>query len=1087
MQNITFVDSYTLNRASDLINLSTDTITIVLVDNTSNISTSLTNFSQVTGELPTDGGYVQDGINLTNTTISQYDSAALFDSDDVSWLATGSGFTARRYVMFTGDLLIGFGLIADTDIDTVVPAGNTLTLAPLPNLGWFSEQPERPAPVQDLTIPDMEFTISESITPVDFTDYFTGEAMVFEWLNDIPPGLEMSGKGLLIGTPIVQADDLTNAIRVFNSGGTIDSNNFEVNVPSEFTVSDQSFPYGLDTPDTKGAYRVVPDDGVIGSMVINGASLGSAANFEVVGDTIRTVSGTGFSSDTTLQVTATFTEGGGDDTFDAIITAEADAVSIADDAEWAAWIAAGLTYGHKARFREGVYNDAEGDVRIKLSGATPTGDPLDLVTVTTDPGAEVIFRRLMLDNGSGGGGDGFRFENIIWERKTNTGTIFAQQFGVDVLQFSNCEWRVKDGVVGDATTGVQLGYNGNNIKNVHFEECHWTNLNNGLLGFGEGFELTDVTMDNIYTDGLIHGVDASFPTPNDCKFRNVLIYDKLYGGVGSHGDFKQLNWGVHGVGPVTGLVMDNVKVFRGTGTLGFEDGQGVFAPGLSSGRITGAQFVNVFYHGTFGNGLLAVGCEDSDFIGCTILFDLTNEAGVPESTAAILNTSSGLNNRVKDCIFNTWNDTSSTGTDSENNLTVAANDAAYQTIANFPRYGSDLNPANLWDSYGNLLGSTPDLATPKMGAFEYATLPGRGNGGVSAHPRIQTATGVSFSDVVDADVSTVYETATSVINTGVYGALVEVSAGEYRVRNAADDTTIIDWTSSAGIIQDGERLQLRDTSSADGDTTTDVVVTVGVTTDTWSITTVATAYAPNHYVTNGNFGDNIWKGADLTVTDTKEAFFSGWLDIASANTHTFFNIGNGGFAITKYGTTIEITARDDVGVIIYQRNHTVPNTAIPFFHIAVSIDLGTPGHDYLYIDGVDAGGSASVFTDDTIDWTDSPTTLWARTTSFDRLISNQFGDWVIHNVSQPINTGPGLAKLIDGSGDPVDIGADGSGAIATGVPIIAITQITATEVLPVTSPSPGGTNDWNVGSGGALPVQTSRTAIGDYGITDYVP
>lgn len=1086
MENITFVNSFALDHVSGIINLASDDIRIALVDNTSNINVTLSKLSEVTGELITAGGYVQNGEVLTNSVLAQYDSAVTFDSDPVSWNATGAGFTCRRYVMFTGDALIGFGLVADSDIDVVVPATIVLQLGPLPDLGWFTEQPERPGPIQTITIPGLEFTEGDPIAPTDMTIYFNGEGVIYEWLNAIPDGLELSGKGLLTGTPTTQGIDAVNVIQVSNSGGVLSSNNFEVDVTGEFSINDQPFLYGLNTPDTKGYVTVKPVSGVVSSIIIDGATLGSAADFETVGDTIRTVAGSSFSSDTVLNCTAIFV-GGATDTFDAPLTAESNSISISDDAEWDAWLATGTTYGINPRLREFVFNDVEGDKRIKFSGTPPAGDPNDLITVKTDPGADVRFRRLMIDNGGGGGADGFRFEDIFWEKKTNTGIIFAQQFGVDGLTFARCKWAVEDGTTGDATTGVQLGYNGQNIIDVHFDECEMDNLNNGIIGAGEGFQMTNFTGTNIYNDGLIHSPDATFPTPNDCVFRNVLMHDKLYGGIGSHGDNEQLNWAVNGVGPVTGLVIDNVKMFRGTGTPGEEDGQGFFAPGLLSGKIVAPIITNNFYHATFGNGLMLRDTEDAQFIGNTVIFDLTNEAGVPTSAAAIMNTGNGLNSIIKDNIFNTWDDTGSVSTDDDNNLIVAANQSAYDAAFKAPKSGSALTPGNLYDSYDNLVGSIADLAVPKMGAFPYSTLPGKGNNGISAHPRLETPTGLVFSDVADADASTLFTTATvPLTNINVFGALVEVSAGEYRIRNAADDTTIQDWQATPGIIQDGERLQLRNTSSPTNGVTIDTVVTVGTVVDTWSITTVVASYIPNYYATSGSFGDNILT-TDPLGANTKEAFFSGWLDIAAAGTH--YLMSSSGLQILKVGTNITITCKNAGGTTIYDRSYTVANAPIPFFHLAISIKLDEPGHDYVLVDGVSVGGSASVFTDDIINHAATPVVLWARSTSFDRMISDKFGDWIIHNISQPINTAPGLAKLRTLAGEPVDLGADGSGAIAVGSPRIAITQVAAVDVLPVTSPGVDGTNNWNQSTDTApptLPVQTARATLGEYFITDFV-
>ncbi len=90
----------------------------------------------------------------------------------------------------------------------------------------------------------------------------------------------------------------------------------------------------------------------------------------------------------------------------------------------------------------------------------------------------------------------------------------------------------------------------------------------------------------------------------------------------------------------------------------------------------------------------------------------------------------------------------------------------------------------------------------------------------------------AFTDVADADPSTVYESDLQTITGMDAGAAISATGGEYRLDGGA-------WTAATGTINPGQTLELRATSSSDPETLVMVNVKVGSVLANWSITTAA--------------------------------------------------------------------------------------------------------------------------------------------------------------------------------------------------------------------------------------------------------
>jgi hypothetical protein len=123
--------------------------------------------------------------------------------------------------------------------------------------------------------------------------------------------------------------------------------------------------------------------------------------------------------------------------------------------------------------------------------------------------------------------------------------------------------------------------------------------------------------------------------------------------------------------------------------------------------------------------------------------------------------------------------------------------------------------------------------------------------GTGAAPPDTIPDAFSFTDVTDATASTQYTSDTiTVAGLGVGAtAAVAITGGTYSKNGGA-------YTSSAGTAQNGDTFSVRQTSSASNSTATDVVLTIGGVSDTYTVTTAAAAgaFAVTGSPTTGQWG-----------------------------------------------------------------------------------------------------------------------------------------------------------------------------------------------------------------------------------------
>ncbi|WKW86408.1 hypothetical protein SEA_SHROOMBOI_21 [Mycobacterium phage ShroomBoi] len=108
--------------------LDSDTFKVALVTSSSNIGSSTTTWSGVTGEVANGNGYTTGGVSVTLNLTGTTSVAVAFATNPV-WTASGSGITARWAVLYeTSGNVLAYVLLDATPADVSVSAGNTLTI-----------------------------------------------------------------------------------------------------------------------------------------------------------------------------------------------------------------------------------------------------------------------------------------------------------------------------------------------------------------------------------------------------------------------------------------------------------------------------------------------------------------------------------------------------------------------------------------------------------------------------------------------------------------------------------------------------------------------------------------------------------------------------------------------------------------------------------------------------------------------------------------------------------------------------------------------------------------------------------------------
>jgi hypothetical protein len=124
-------DGFKLKKGNATINLAADSFVIRLATSASNITTtSVSDATTVTNELPTANGYTAGGQSVTSTWTASGNTVK-FDVSDPSWTATGGSITARfAYLVnttLTPDEVVGYTLLDNAPADKTATDGNSFT------------------------------------------------------------------------------------------------------------------------------------------------------------------------------------------------------------------------------------------------------------------------------------------------------------------------------------------------------------------------------------------------------------------------------------------------------------------------------------------------------------------------------------------------------------------------------------------------------------------------------------------------------------------------------------------------------------------------------------------------------------------------------------------------------------------------------------------------------------------------------------------------------------------------------------------------------------------------------------------------
>lgn len=173
------------------------------------------------------------------------------------------------------------------------------------------------------------------------------------------------------------------------------------------------------------------------------------------------------------------------------------------------------------------------------------------------------------------------------------------------------------------------------------------------------------------------------------------------------------------------------------------------------------------------------------------------------------------------------------------------------------------------------------------------------------HGRSYTDTGTvssfTFTDETEIELETLETSDIKLVRGFSEDQSVSISGDgspQYRIcEDSACSTVLTDWTNSSGTIEQNRYLQLRATSSDTESAQSDIDITVGAASDTWSITTVTPSYNPMGDLVSSTVFD-----IDATVEDSYSGSGTTWANLeatpADSAAQTAYDFTNNGFTFT---------------------------------------------------------------------------------------------------------------------------------------------------------------------------------------------
>ena len=135
--NWTIVNDFKAYLLKKKMDLTADTFKVGLATSSSNLATTLTPsaYSNITNELSTSGGYTAGGATAGSPTVAGGGATPTitFDTANVSWTGSGSGFTARFAFIYddtsTPKQVMAYCLLNSAPADVTILTGETLTIS----------------------------------------------------------------------------------------------------------------------------------------------------------------------------------------------------------------------------------------------------------------------------------------------------------------------------------------------------------------------------------------------------------------------------------------------------------------------------------------------------------------------------------------------------------------------------------------------------------------------------------------------------------------------------------------------------------------------------------------------------------------------------------------------------------------------------------------------------------------------------------------------------------------------------------------------------------------------------------------------
>lgn len=114
-------DTAILKLNTGIIDLDTHTFKCALFLSTSNCETeTFDELADLTNQVANGFGYTTGGVALTGVTVTDLAGVTTFDSDEISWVASGGSITARFAVIYddtvAGDPLLCYCLLDTSDV-----------------------------------------------------------------------------------------------------------------------------------------------------------------------------------------------------------------------------------------------------------------------------------------------------------------------------------------------------------------------------------------------------------------------------------------------------------------------------------------------------------------------------------------------------------------------------------------------------------------------------------------------------------------------------------------------------------------------------------------------------------------------------------------------------------------------------------------------------------------------------------------------------------------------------------------------------------------------------------------------------------